>query len=421
MHNDGWVVDGCCASMTFEYDTEQAYVKYDGGDVMSYDKIITKTFEAFYYPATCGQVLTGWYTEGNSGGYPGEEHFPAEPSYTGCCPDAITLNTTITTDRLRGGRRFVLRLRPWKIKITIQKATITCGETTSEKYIVTSEKFYTGQYEYVDYSQSSLSSTKSNGKACWKTLSSVSGVYPFDIDTWTPSGDATSTSFAFCARENLDTLPTSGSFTFTVTDTGDECENPIPDCVPCEFVDEVCFDSGATGITEPSSGFCTAPATTTYSYTLTTSPLCGQHKLAKFYRGNAAPGDDGYFTPGTIVTCANFAGSSYPGNCTRNFSYVGIAPGGFPGGTAGSGMISVADMLTGSVFTSPTCDVWSITCDNCWPPGTDENYAPGMTTTDFYATSAYARVVAASISLTCSGYVRQYICVAFSSWSINIV
>jgi hypothetical protein len=427
MHNyTGWVIAGCsdrcrcCASMIFEYDVEQAYVKHDGGDVMSYDKTTTKTYEAFYYPETCGARLKGWYTDPNSGGYPGEEHYPTEPAYTGCCPSAVTLNTTIIADRIRGGRRFVLRFRPFQIKITIQKATITCAGITAQKYIVTSEKFYTGQYEYVDYQQTSSTATSSSGKACWQLPSSVSGVYPFDISTWSPGAGSVATGFSFCARKHFETLPTSGSFAFSVGDTGEDCDDPVPDCAPCAFAAEVCFDSGATGITEPSSGFCTAPASTTQNYTLTHAPRCRQHKWSRFYRGNDAPGGGGYFFPGRIDDftdqCKDFAGTSYPpANCTRNFSYVGIAPGGIGGG----GMVGVRGLTVG-VITSPSCDVWALVCANCYANGAYENTDPGTTTENYDVNSAYARVVAASVALTCSGYVRRNLCVAFSSWSIPI-
>jgi hypothetical protein len=417
----GWVIgaDSCCASMVFSYDAQQAYAKYDGGDVMSFDKTTTTTYEAFYYPETCGEQLTGWYTEPNSGGYEGEEHYPTEPAYTGCCPSAVTLNTTIIADRVRGGRRFVLRFRPYQIKITIQKATITCGETTAQKYIVTSEKFYTGDYEYVDYQQTSSTATSSSSKDCWQLPSSVTGVYPFDVSTWSPGAGAVSTSFSFCARKHFETLPTEGSFAFTVSDTGEDCGDPIPDCAACEFAAEVCFDSGATGSTEPSTGFCTAPATATQSYTLTHAPRCRQHKWMRAYRGNDPPGGGGYIFPGLVNfpdNCKDFAGTSYPpANCVRNFSYVGI--------TAG-GMVGVLT-LTDGVITSPSCDVWSLTCDNCYPfstPSGDifEDYDPGTTTENYDVNSAYARVVAASVALTCSGYVRRTPCIAFSSWSIPI-
>tara|TARA_R110000868_G_scaffold84519_10_gene238241 strand:- start:2325 stop:3737 length:1413 start_codon:yes stop_codon:yes gene_type:complete len=445
MHSyTGWILNCCCASITFEYDSEQAYVKYDGGDVMSYDKTTTKTYEAFYYPITCGQVLTGWYTEGNSSGYAGEEHFPAEPAYTGCCPDAITLNTTIVADRIRGGRRFVLAIRPLEIKITIQKATITCDETTSEKYIVTINQGYDGYYEYVDYEERSTTATKSNIKACWDSGGSVLGSYPFDIDDWEPSVNSTPiVPYYFCARQNRERLPPDetppeDSFIFTIDDTGGncyddipgcaECEDPIPDCLMCTFVSEVCFDSGPTGITEPSFGFCTLPTHTTRNYTLNHSPLCYQHKLARFYRGNAAPGDAGYFTPGIIQNlgdgCTAFDGTTWPpANCTRNFSYVGIEPGGInlsPGDT-GNGMLPYASLLTGGVYTSPTCDVWSTVCDNCWPFESDEDYDPGTTTTNYDALYAYKRVVAASVALTCSGYVQREICIPFPGWTVNII
>ena len=410
--------------MTFEYDAEQAYVKYDGGDVMSYDKITTTTTEAFYYPETCGDRLTGWYTEPNSGGYPGEEDYPTEPAYTGCCPAAVTLNTTVGANRTRGGRRFVLRLRPWKIKITIQKATIDCGGTDYAKYIVTSEKFYTGDYEYVDYQQITYSQTASNGKDCWQAASTSSGTYPFDIDDWSPSASAEPTSFSLCARENRNNLPSDetppeDSFDFTVDDTGDECDDPSPDCAPCTFADEVCYDSGATGITEPSTGFCTAPTSTTRNYTLTHSPKCRQHKWMRAYRGNSPEGDAGYIFPGLVNfpdNCLDFDGTTWPpADCTHNFSYVGIDAGGI-----------IPSPFYFGVKTSPTCDVWSITCDNCYPfstPAGDvfEDYDPGTTTIDFDVDDAFLRVVAATVSLTCSGYVRQYICVPFESWSIDIV
>ena len=410
----------CCASMTFEYDSEQAYVKYDGGDVMSYDRTTTKTYEAFYYPETCGERLTGWYTDPNSDGYPGEEHYPTEPSYTGCCPSAVTLNTTVATDRIRGGRRFVLQLRPWKIKITIQKATILCGGVPSAKYVVTSQKFYTGAYEYVDYEQITYSQTASNGKDCWQNPSTSFGTYPFDIDSWSPGAGSVTTSFTFCARQNRDRLPSGesppeDSFDFTVDDTGDECDDPVPDCSPCEFADEVCYDSGATGITEPSTGFCTAPAVSTRSYTLTHSPKCRQHKWSRFYRGNAPPGDPGYFDPGRIDDftdqCKDFAGTSWPpANCVRNFSYVGINAGGI-----------IPSPFYFGVKTSPTCDVWSLTCTNCFPNGVYEDYDRGTTTENFNVDYAFLRVVAASVSITCSGYVQREICVAFTPWSIDII
>ena len=437
MHNyTGWVIAGCsdrcrcCASMIFEYDAEQAYVKHDGGDVMSYDKTTTITYEAFYYPETCGQRLSGWFTDPNSGGYPGEEHYPTEPAYTGCCPSAVTLNTTIIADRIRGGRRFVLRFRPVQIKITIQKATITCGDTTAQKYIVTSEKSYTGQYEYVDYEERSTTSTKSNSKACWASGGSVVGAYPFDISTWTPGAGAVATSFSFCARKHFETLPDEGSFTFVVGDTGEDCEDPVPDCAACEFAAEVCFDSGPTGITEPSTGFCTAPTSTTRTYTLTTGPHCGQHRFTKFYRGNDPPGGAGYFFPGRVAddrpSCVTFAGTTWPpASCVRSFSYVGIIAGGTGGYPAG--FINVNGLLTGGVFTSPTCDVWSLTCYDCWPvfqnitsdPVYEDEPQP-TTTTNYTAQNALARVVAASVALTCSGYVRRNLCIAFSSWSIPI-
>jgi hypothetical protein len=86
----------------------------------------------------------------------------------------------------------------------------------------------------------------------------------------------------------------------------------------------------------------------------------------------------------------------------------------------------VTGILTGGVFTSPTCDVWSLTCSDCWPvfkagfePVYEDEPQP-TTTTNYTALTAYARVVAASVALTCSGYVRRTICVAFASWSIGI-
>jgi hypothetical protein len=78
-------------------------------------------------------------------------------------------------------------------------------------------------------------------------------------------------------------------------------------------------------------------------------------------------------------------------------------------------------LLTGGVYTDPTCDVWSLTCDNCWPSGSNEDYDPGTTTTNYQAPSAYARVVAASISLTCSGYVQREICIPFPGFTVNII
>ncbi len=419
MHSyTGWSIVGCCASMEFEYDTEQAYVKYDGGDVMSYDKTTSKTVEVFYYPETCGQRLKGWVIAANSGGYPGDHYYPDEPAYTGCCPDPVTLNTATVSTRVRGGRRFVLRIRPDRIKITIQKATVTCGYITSVKYVVTSEKSYVGAYQYVDYQQTSITHSNSNSNLCWQIPDSTTGVYPFDISTWNPGYGSVSTGFSFCARLNLDTLPTD-LFTFSVGQTGSACNSPIPNCAPCNFKSEVCFDSGLTGITEPSTGFCTPPTIGTQIYTLSHAPKCGQHRWTLFDRGNAPPGDGGYIFPGILRAddaCLVFAGTSYPpANCVRNFSYVGIA---------GGGMVNASDFYTGSLA-DPNCDVWSLTCDLCYTYSafntTYETDDPGTITSNFNASNAYARVVAASVSLTCSGYVRRTICVAFSTWRIAVV
>ena len=419
MHSyTGWSIAGCCASMEFEYDTEQPYVKYDGGDVMSFDKTTLKTVEAFYYPETCGQRLKGWVIAANSSGYPGDHFYPTEPAYTGCCPDPVTLNTITLENRIRGGRRFVLRLRPTKTKITIQKATVKCGSVTSAKYVVTSEKSYVGVYEYVDYQQVSWTQRNSSGKDCWKISDVTTGVFPFDISAWNPSASAVSIGFSFCARLNLDTLP-SDIFTFSVGQTGSACESPIPNCAPCNFKSEVCFDSGLTGITEPSTGFCTPPTIGTQSYTLTHTPRCRQHRWALFDRGNAPAGEGGHIFPGILRVgngCLPFAGTTYPpANCVRNFSYVGIV---------GGGIVPASSYYTGSLE-APNCDVWSLTCGLCYSYSdfnpTYETDDPGTSTENYKASNALARVVAASVSLTCSGYVRRTICVAFSTWRIAVV
>lgn len=418
MHSyTGWSINCCCAVIDFEYDVEQAYTKYDGGDVMSYDKTTSRTVEVFYYPDTCGQRLKGWYIDPNSGGYPGDSFTPTEPAYTGCCPSAVTINTATIEDRVRGGRRFVLRIRPERIRVTIQKASVNCGGTTSVKYVVTSEKSYVGAYEYVDYQQTTFTQTNTSSKDCWKIPSSTLGVYPFDIATWSPSAWAIATSFSFCARKNLSLLPV-GSIGFTSSDTGSDCDPPSLDCAACSFKSEVCFDSGPTGITEPSTGFCTPPSIGTRSYSLTHGPHCLQHRWAKFYRGDAPPGDPGYIYPGFLQVgngCLSFAGSTYPPSaCVDSFSYVGISSG---------GVVNVFNYYTGSLA-DPNCEVWSITCDNCYTYSpfnpTYETDNAGTTTTNYNASNAYARVVAASVSITCSGYVQQEICIPFSGWSVSV-
>ena len=83
-------------------------------------------------------------------------------------------------------------------------------------------------------------------------------------------------------------------------------------------------------------------------------------------------------------------------------------------------MVSPIGLTTG-VITSPSCDVWSLTCTNCYPNGAYEDADPGTTMDNFDLNYAYARVVAASVALTCSGYVQRTICIAFSNWSITII
>ncbi|HUP79619.1 MAG TPA: hypothetical protein VM260_13795 [Pirellula sp.] len=269
-----WSLDlaTCCATICFEYDELQPLIKLDGGDVMNFDKTESCTKEAFYFPKTCGTYTQGFWSEngvGEDGSFdPPAGPFPSspkqpgpEPAYTGCCNAPVANNAVTMTVRKRGGRRFVVGVRPVMICISLQRVVQECTpDPPAPKYILTLKKIYHGEYDYVNYSQTTVTYVYTdNDAACWNILPNTSeGTWPFNIADW-EMGFGVSIGAEVCRQKLLDELPDVVSiYTFNDGDViTPPCEDPYDrvECATCD-TEQPCFVGGRP---ENLVGTCTLP------------------------------------------------------------------------------------------------------------------------------------------------------------------
>lgn len=466
MSTEGWTIQGssCCASINFTYDELQPLLKYDGGDVMSYDKTESYTRELFYFPITCGTVTQLFWEEGFAGFW--QVTPPNEPTYSSCCNNPVVINSLTTTIRSRGGQRFIVCLRPMSINISLSKVSYICdGDSPVDRYILRLTKNYAGTYDYKNYNKLTIDYTLTDSSNCWNVPTNTSvGDYPFNIAYYTPSEGLPSIGWHTCREKILTELPTvNTNLTFLETDCPDiDCS--FVECVTC-VCELDCFSSGPTGDATPSFGFCDAnilvisqeglgsPVVINHPVMRTlTGHDCLRHKFY-YWSAGTPPGngvcDASVFAPdigilgpinhnGAVICCGpssqnvpsdtdwadqtnpthygNISGCAYLHEFNTYTTINGgagslITPGAKPCPTYKPS----ADISCFPSYTCPICPLPGFVTDLEWEMNT---VTAGGTETLLYP--LYCRTSDATRIVSCSGYMEKEICPVFQETTITI-
>jgi len=430
----------CCAIICFDYDTEQALQKNNVGATMTYDKTDTCVAERYYYPYTCGQKIQAFWSLNPypHSGVPGDGDYvlwPNEPAYTGCCSDPVSLNTLTKTIRQRGGQQFVVATQPYRICITLQKVMYTCGANPPvEKFILTFKKLYRGHYAYRSYEQITVDYSYTNSDPlCWNiTANTSTGSPTYDPAEWDGlSGIAID--FETCRQKLLDALPTSNTnYTFATGDILTLCTLDRSACATC-VTTPICFNSGLTGTSTPSAGFCDATTAGTVGTKTDTIKTCGQHNTYLWSNDSQSTQvSAGEVPPDTsnleckTETAVDRPYSQYWGSppvlghtwtdiaqCDKTYTWNTIEQ--------STWICGAPSYKTGaSLLCMPTSNCPQCPTGTQGPGGADVNLVVATTLAGPVALQTYTRTISISRSVTCSGYMQQEICLTYLGGTITI-
>ncbi len=436
--NDGYLfADNCCFQQCFAYDTPPARTVVDVGDIYTYDRTLTCTTDMFYVPFTCPSALQAFYDDPND---LDTLVVPAQPAHVGCCPAVTVVNTLVKTKRNRGGRRFAVSSQKGAVCISVQRVIETCAPNPPvEKFLLTWKQTLDANYIYInhDYEQMTYAYTDTNA-SCYHIESNYAygGPFPYVVD-WDGAFGTGGSVFTICRQKILTSMPVNPTnYTFADGDIISEpCATPydVSYCTTCAG-DETgthCFTTGATGPSEPRTGFCTASSTESVLAFSGVGYNQGCFVHTYYYWE-----DDGI--GGANLVCRNYPFS--PSSCGTAYVFYYVAPVQFGTGADGLGPVGngaelgiysqfVCTPIELNLAAPLSCFVANV-C-NIGPCGTPHQDTPanfnlvvgtvsGTPPGYFNYQSYWRRITGITRTVSCTGYTQQSYCFPFSGMTITL-
>jgi len=251
----GWSLDvaNCCATQVFRYDEVQPYQKNQVGPTMTYDKTTTCETEYFSLLQNCPITMQiFWVFDPDEGDYVLD--MPPAPPYVNCGNPPTSLNTVTKTVHSSGGNMFCVAIQPKEITVTLHKVVWTCPDAEPvTKYVMRSKQIFGLVATSIQYSEGYTTYAYANSDpVCWLIKPNSSFSYPFNLNDWIVPDDMPPAINDFiCYEKVFDAMPTGAILFDTCPQT--TCTSSI--CMTCDC-EPICVNSGTTGQSEPSFGFC---------------------------------------------------------------------------------------------------------------------------------------------------------------------